>query len=144
MNDREHDDWVRGQAGTFWGEEKLRLEKLAREAREAPLAPGPRGRARGKGGQSGSDIEDLLEDVILAGASLYGAYFAFTTGMRMNLSEGWHLLFCLAGLLVPAIGGHMLLSTWLGRTFLRLLAILLALGVAAICIWGFMGTGEGG
>ena len=123
-SDSDWDDWVRGQPGTFWGEQKRALQNRPQNISTPPVAA-PRGTSpRGTPSQSGgvrreASFEELLHGLILFGAGGWAGYSTYQAEQEI-----WVIVAAFFGAMIPV---HLILSSALGRMFIRMLRFVITL-----------------
>ncbi len=131
--DRQWDDWVRGQPGTFWGEEKRRL---SRPASTPPAHRPPKNTHVERTSDQASpqrrekSIEEYLHGLILLMVGGGVGYLAYQFG-----AAAWLVGTAAVGVIIPV---HLALESKLGQRFLRLLSLLLGLGILALVVYAII------
>lgn len=124
-SDRDWDDWVRGQPGTFWGNQKQQLQNAQKQAEGSPYARTPAGAGR-TGGQ-GASLRETLHGLFVLGGSGTAAYLVYDRG-----AEWWivAIVFLIACGLV-----HAVLNSSIGQYFLSAVRILVIVAFLCGLVW---------
>lgn len=131
-SDRDWDNYVRGQPGTFWGEEKIRQQKqLERSEISTDNDEADAHRTSRQSEKKERTPEEYLHGLIASASAIGGGYLAY----RLGAEEGWVIFLAFMG---AALAAHSFLASAIGKKLLSFLAMLIGVALMVGVIAGIV------